>query len=165
MFLALTTLGAYKKLDPESVATVQTEGFDIKYEQSKQLKIKFGNDIVDPKSFVWKIDETMIGLCPFVKKYWSATKLIPYLEGFGTFASTTGVDLSNYKYSVAANLGLADSLNRKWLVEARLLQLSGGEYWLADFEPGLEASRFNVALEGAFKPNFTISYIFLLDSH
>lgn len=148
------------------MATVQTEGFDIKYDQSKQPKIKLGNDIVDPKSFVWKIDDgTMIGLCPFVKKYWSATELTPYLERFGTFARMTAGNLSNYTYSVGANLGLAYSLNRKWFVEARLLQLSGGNSWLADTEPGLESSRFNVALEGGFKPNFTISYNFLWDSH
>jgi len=61
LFLALTTLGACKKSDPEPVATVQTKGFDIKYDQSKQLEIKLGNDILDPKSFVWKIDDETVG--------------------------------------------------------------------------------------------------------
>lgn len=102
----------------------------------------------------------MIGLRPFVKNYWSATKLTPYLEGYGTFASTKSGGAPTYTYSIGANLGLAYSLSKKWLVEARLLQISGGNSWLTNTEPGLESSRFNIALEGGLKPNFTISYVF-----
>lgn len=59
--LALTILQGCKKSEPEPVPTVQTEGLDIKYDQTKQLEVKLGNEVLDPKSFFWKIDDETVG--------------------------------------------------------------------------------------------------------
>ncbi|MGV3600491.1 MAG: Ig-like domain-containing protein [Dyadobacter fermentans] len=59
--LALTILQGCKKSEPEPVPTVQTEGLDIKYDQIKQLEVKLGNEVLDPKSFFWKIDDETVG--------------------------------------------------------------------------------------------------------
>lgn len=59
--LALTILQGCKKSEPEPVPTVQTEGLDIKYDQTKQLEVKLGNEVLDPKSFFWKIDNETVG--------------------------------------------------------------------------------------------------------
>ncbi|WP_187293386.1 Ig-like domain-containing protein [Dyadobacter fermentans] len=59
--LTLTILQGCKKSEPEPVPTVQTEGLDIKYDQTKQLEVKLGNEVLDPKSFFWKIDDETVG--------------------------------------------------------------------------------------------------------
>ena len=61
IFLALAILHACKQSEPEPVATVQTQGVDIRYDQSRLLEVKLGNQVLDPKSFIWKIDDETIG--------------------------------------------------------------------------------------------------------
>lgn len=61
LFLILTAFASCKQSDPEPIATVQTEGINIKYDQSRQLEVKLGNQILDPHSFIWKIGDKTVG--------------------------------------------------------------------------------------------------------
>lgn len=61
LFFTLAILNACKKSEPEPIATVQTEGVDIKYDQSRLLEVRLGNQVLNPKSFIWKIDDETIG--------------------------------------------------------------------------------------------------------
>lgn len=106
-----------------------------------------------------------LGLRPSIKRYFSPAKLTPYTEGFVSYSRIMGGGApATNSYNAGGNFGLAYLLGKSWIVEARLLALTGGYSRFGDTEIDVATifgtERFNVKLEAGFKPNFTVSYVF-----
>ncbi|CAG5001093.1 hypothetical protein DYBT9275_02593 [Dyadobacter sp. CECT 9275] len=105
-----------------------------------------------------------IGLRPFVKKYLSSAKLSPYLEGYASYHRIMAGGPATNTYNAGANFGLAYSLGKSWLAEARLLGVSGGYSRVGSMDAEIATipaiQRFHFNLESGFQPGFVVSYIF-----
>ncbi|CAG5074668.1 hypothetical protein DYBT9623_05355 [Dyadobacter sp. CECT 9623] len=61
LILLLTYAGSCREKTTDPVPTIDVGSPDLKYDQTRQLKVMQGSQILDFKSYIWKIDDESIG--------------------------------------------------------------------------------------------------------
>ena len=106
----------------------------------------------------------MVGVRPYVKKYFSSTRLTPYLQGYVSYNRIMAGAPATNTVLGGGNFGLACLLGKNWLVEGSLLGLSASYSKLPDLETDIAKiygrKRFSADLDAGFQPAFTIAYVF-----
>ncbi len=106
----------------------------------------------------------LIGLRPFVKKYFSPAKLTPYLEGYISYDRIMSGGPATNTYNAGSHVGLAYILGKSWLIEGRLLELSGGYSEIGDMKTDVSTipgpHSYNLNLEAGLRPSLRVSFVF-----